>query len=479
MSEPLSVLVIDDDAVVLRAVSETLKRAGHRTIAVSDPVEGIETARDASIDVVVCDVRMPHLSGLELLREVKQARPEVEVILMTGHGTIETAIEAVRAGAYDFLLKPFEHIDLLTHAVARAAERQRLKRRASHLEEELATRERFQGMVGQSAPMLAVYKMVESVGPTTATVLIEGESGTGKELVARALHLQSLRKSRPFIAVNCSALPETLIDSELFGHLKGAFTGATDHRRGLFEAANGGTLFLDEIGDIPPATQVRLLRALQEGEIKRVGANEVVKVDVRIIAATNVALEQARREKRFRDDLYYRLSVIPIRLPPLRERPEDIPLLAQHFLHKSADRMGKKVTSFAPETLDRLVRYSWRGNVRELENAIERLVVLSPGPVIEPDLLPDHIRAASRPEGADVDGASSALLRMPFAQAKALSVSAFERRYLTAALARSGGNVSAAALAAGMDRSNFRRLLKENGITPRGSEAGSDPSSES
>lgn len=463
MSEPIHVVVIDDDPVVNKAVSEVLKRKGHHVRASRDPLEGLRYASDPQTDVVVTDVHMPNVSGLALLKQLRSERPDVEVIVMTGHGTVETAMEAVRGGAYDFLLKPFEQIDVISHAVERAAERRLLKRKAESLQAELTTREQFEGMVGGASSMRAVFQMVETIASSSAPVLIHGETGTGKELIARALHHRSPRKNKPFIAVNCAALPETLVDSELFGHVKGSFTGASDNRRGLFEAANGGTLFLDEIGDVPLATQVRLLRALQEGEIKRVGATDVISVDVRIIAATHVSLEKARSEGKFRDDLFYRLSVLPITLPALRDRPEDIPALATHFLARASTRAGKKLEGFSPEVMDRLLRYRWSGNVRELENIIERLAVLSPGPRVEVDVLPPYLNDAGKPSPAP-EGAQAALLNMPFAQAKALSVGAFERWYLTSLLDRSQGNVSAAALSAGMDRSNFRRLMKEHGL---------------
>jgi two-component system response regulator HydG len=319
--------------------------------------------------------------------------------------------------------------------------------------------------------MRAVFKLVETVGPTTSTVLIQGESGTGKELVAKALHYRSQRRDKPFLGVNCSALTETLLDSELFGHVKGAFTGAIGNKKGLFEAANGGTIFLDEIGDVPPATQVRLLRVLQEGEIKRVGANDTVQVDVRVVAATNVDLDQARKQGRFREDLYYRLNVIRLDLPPLRDRPEDVPLLAQHFLQHYSKKMGKTVSSFTTNAMERLSRAPWGGNVRELENVVERCVVLAQSPLLDVGDLPPDLRDHSK-AGRDVDFLS--LAHLPFAQAKALTVDAFERRYLSSLMERTSNNVTQASLAAGMDRSNFRRLLKQHGIGGRGVDSDTD-----
>ena len=326
------VLVVDDDKIVLRAVTEILQREGYYVVAIDDAVEGLAAARDPSIDVAILDIRMPHLSGMDLLKAIKQARPEVEVIMMTAFATVETAVEAVKAGAYDYLTKPFSNIDEVSLTVAKAAERKALKDRTRVLEEQLTAKGQFEDLIGQSNQMRAVFKLVETVSYSSATVLIQGESGTGKELVARAIHYRSPRKDKPFVAVNCSALTDTLLESELFGHVKGSFTGATANKKGLFEAADGGTIFLDEIGDVPPATQVRLLRVLQEGEVKRVGANETTKVDVRVIAASNVDLARAKEQGKFREDLFYRLNVITVTLPPLRDRPEDVPLLAQHFL---------------------------------------------------------------------------------------------------------------------------------------------------
>jgi two-component system response regulator HydG len=327
---PVRVLVVDDDMAMLRATSLVLKRSGFEVTCIGDAVEGMAAAQESNFDVAVFDIKMPNLSGIELLTAVKKHQPEVEVILMSGHATIRDAMDAVRLGAYDVLTKPFDDIDVLSHAVSRASERKALLRRNTHLENQVNKYEAFEGLVGRSEAMRRVYQLIEAAGQSNASVLIRGESGTGKELVARALHQISDRRKQPFLAVNCSALTDTLLESELFGHIKGAFTGAVSQKTGLFEAANGGTLFLDEIGDISPATQVRLLRVLQEGEIKRVGAVESTKVNVRIIAATHVDLEKLRKTGKFRDDLFYRLNVITIPLPALRERPEDIVMLSNH-----------------------------------------------------------------------------------------------------------------------------------------------------
>ena len=452
------VLVVDDDRIVLRAASEILSREGYQVVAMDDAVEGLSACQDPTIDVACLDIKMPNLSGMDLLKAFKQSRPDVEVIMMTAFATVETAVEAVKGGAYDYLTKPFENIDVFSLAVGRAAEKKALRDRTKVLEQALSARDQFEDLVGQSSQMRSVFKLVETVSYSTATVLIQGESGTGKELVARAIHFRSPRKDKPFVAVNCSALTDTLLESELFGHVKGSFTGAMGNKKGLFEAAEGGTIFLDEIGDIPAATQVRLLRVLQEGEVKRVGANDTLKVDVRVIAASNVDLARAKDEGKFREDLFYRLNVITVQLPPLRDRPEDIPLLAQHFLKLYATKVGKKVTAITPDAMEALTTARWDGNVRELENCLERAVVLCAGTQVELEDLPPEIRKNQR-GGGDIEVFS--LAHLPYAQAKKLAMRAFERRYLSALLDRSSNNVSMAARAAGVDRSNFRRLLKQ------------------
>jgi len=461
-------LVVDDDRLVLRAVTEALSRDGFEVVSVLDPVEALAVAKDTSFDALVSDIKMPNLSGIDLLKAFKAAQPDLEVVIMSGHGTIETAVECMKLGAYDYLAKPFERLDDFCLRVSRAVERRALKKRTAVLEDALVAVKEYEGMIGQSSQMAAVFKLVDQVGPTTATVLIRGESGTGKELVAKAIHYRSPRKQKPFIAVNCSALTETLLESELFGHVKGSFTGAVGNKRGLFEAADGGTIFLDEIGDVSPATQVRLLRVLQEGEIKRVGSTDAISVDTRVIAATNVDLEKARAEGRFREDLYYRLNVITLSLPPLRDRPGDVPLLAQHFLKVFAEKMGKKVSTITADAMQLLVQNRWVGNVRELENAIERAVVLTQGETIGPDDLPPHFKETPKSISPSADAEVFSLTHLPFAQAKGLAIGAFERRYLSALLEKTAGNITAAALAAGMDRSNFRRLLKDAGLRGAG-----------
>ncbi len=471
------VLVVDDEESLRRALSRFLTAAGFEVIAVGDAVEGLTAAMEPSLDVALFDIRMPNLTGLDLLRAVKQRNRDLEVIMMTGAASVQTAIEAVRGGAYDYLTKPFENLESVSRVVERAADRRRLITQNRALQEVVRSQQtQFSSgeMLGQCAPMQAVLRLINSVGPTQATVLITGESGTGKELVARALNERSPRRKQPFLAVNCSALSETLLESELFGHEKGAFTGAVRDSKGVFEAADGGTLFLDEVGDMAPATQVRLLRAVQSGEVKPVGSSQSVRADVRILAATNVDLASAVAEGRFREDLFYRLNVIPIHIPPLRERAEDIPLLAYHFLRKQCARHEKGNLRFEPEALQALCNHLWPGNVRELENLVERVVILSQGEALTRADLPDGLGgggAAAR----EVD--QTTLAHLPFAQAKSLSTRAFERRYLAAVLERSGGVISAAARAAGVDRSNFRRLLKQADVAAGADAADAEPSS--
>jgi two-component system, NtrC family, response regulator HydG len=464
-TRPARVLVVDDEPTLLRALETLLRKKGYGVTALESPIAATQTLAQEDFDVALLDIKMPQLSGLELLGAVKHRRPEVEVIMMTGHATVETALAAVRAGAYDYLTKPFEDVELVARAVAKAAERKRLFDRNRELEMQLRDREGTgpEGLVGASAGIREVTRMIEAVAYSSTTVLVTGESGTGKELVARALHMRSPRRGHPFVAMNCGALTETLLESELFGHVKGAFTGAQRDQKGLFDAADGGTIFLDEIGDVPPPTQVRLLRVLQEGEIKRVGAAESVKVDVRVVAATHRDLPKLVKAGRFREDLFYRLNVINVPLPPLRDRAEDIPLLAHHFLRRYADRLGKKVRSLTPEALDLLSSYRWPGNVRELENAIERAVVLCRAESIMPTDLPPAVTGRTAPLVRDVPASEEegSWLSLSYAAAKEQALRRFEKGYVEALMKACDNNISAAARRAGMDRSNFKRVLRK------------------
>jgi DNA-binding NtrC family response regulator len=451
---------VDDEDGPRKVVERALTRAGFDVRTFENGRIALKALVDAKgrVDVVVTDLYMPELGGLELLAEVRQRWPDVGVVLMTGEADVATAVEAMRLGAYDYLVKPVDPVETLLPTVMRAVEHTHLIRRNEYLERRLNVAERFEGMVGDSEPMRYVYQLVDSVARTDATVLILGESGTGKELVARSIHHRSARTTKPFIGINCGALAENVLESELFGHVRGAFTGAMTARRGLFEEASGGTLFLDEVGELSPATQVRLLRVLQEGEVRPVGSNETRKVDVRIVAATNRALSDEVKAGRFREDLFYRLNVVTIRLPPLRDRRDDIPVLAMCLLAKRAERREKRVDNIAPQAMERLCAYSWPGNVRELENVIERAVVLTRSDAITVDVLPSELLepiGTSAPVGDETT--------MPFTEARSI----FELRYLRRALERASGNIAEAARLAGLDRSNFRRMLKRHRLDSR------------
>jgi DNA-binding NtrC family response regulator len=437
---------------------------GMTVLTAEDGANALELLARERVDVALVDMIMPRLGGLELLERLKASGAEIEVIMMTAFADVETAVHAVRSGAYHFLTKPFRSNDEVALTVAKAAEHRRLIDRAAMLERQLERREELGQLIGTSRRMQEVYRLVTGVAPTSSTVLILGESGTGKELTARAIHQHSPRAGRPFVAVNCSAIPVELVESELFGHVRGAFTGATATRAGLFEAAHEGTLFLDEVGDLPPMAQVKLLRTLQEGEIKPVGSNETRIVDVRVLAATNVELKSRIAAGKFREDLFYRLNVVLIELPPLRERRDDIPLLAQHLLRKYADKARRDIKGFTPEAMRLLGEQSWPGNVRELQNAIEHAVVFCRNDRIAPGDLP--FARAARAEGGAAPGTrelaalSEDLSDLPYQEAKRRALAAFDQAYFSAALARAGGNVSEAARQSGLDRSNFRRAAR-------------------
>jgi len=451
---PIDVLVVDDEPTVLRAWREILRDPRYRLTLITDPLDAAARLSELAMDVAILDLRMPKLSGMELLTRIKTQRPEVEVVMMTGMGGVAEAVEAIKRGAFEFLSKPFASNEAAELTVRRAAELRRLERRVAQLERDVQG-DALHRIVGQSPQMTQVVELVRSVAASPATVLITGESGTGKELVAQAIHALSPRAARPLVQLNCSALTETLLESELFGHGKGAFSGATADHPGLFVAADQGSIFLDEIGDISPAMQAKLLRTLQEGEVRPVGSVRTLRVDVRVIAATNRNLEREAQQGRFRQDLYYRLNVVRIDMPPLRERGDDVLLLAEHLLRKHALRMSRHFDGFEPPALRALGQYGWPGNVRQLENAIERAVVLARGSSITLEDLPAPISGAVASAGA----AAPALGDLPFAVAKQQATEHFERGYLKHLLARHD-SVSAAARSAGLDRSNFRRLLR-------------------
>ena len=446
--EPAHILVVDDDQSSRDLLARILTSAGHRVTALSDGREAV-AALDAgeNPDLVVSDIRMAEMDGLQVIDAFRERAPDTPVILVTAFGNIDGAVEAIRRGAADYLSKPYD-VDAIQIVVARALQHRELAMENRALRRGLRDRYRLDNVVGRSEAMLQVYKTAARVASTDATVLIQGESGTGKELVARAIHTASPRASGPFVAVDCGAIAEGVLESELFGHARGAFTGAQVARRGLFEEAHHGTLFLDEIGDIGQNLQARLLRALQEGTIRRVGTNEPIAVDVRIVAATNRDMEAAVKQGSFRADLYYRLHVVSIRIPPLRERREDIPLLAEHFAQKHGRAEGSAIS---PEARELLVAHEWPGNVRELENVIARALALNPSGVVVPEDLPEAIRAAvSSPAKAPLPDV-----------ADRPSLAELERRYATQVLQETGGNKTRAAEILGIDRKTLYRILDE------------------
>jgi len=396
---PPLVLVVDDEAGHAEAQAEILERAGFRCETAFAGEEGLEKMRGNAYDVVVTDLVMHRVDGMDLLAAAKRQAPAPAVVMVTGHGSVESAVRAMRDGAYTYLTKPVNPEEL-RQVVKHAAEEVALRRRNVELERRLDEKYGLGGIIGNSEPMRRVFDRLKQIAPTDATVLILGESGTGKELIANAIHQNSPRRHRPFVALNCAALSETILESELFGHEKGAFTGALARRQGRFEYAHRGTLFLDEIGDMPATTQIKLLRVIEQKEITRVGSNEPVRVDVRLLAATHQALEKLVKQGRFREDLYYRLNVVRIELPPLRERREDIPLLVNAFIKEFNAVHGRHVEGMAPEVLEVLVEYPWPGNVRELKNCIESMVVVSPGGVLRLEDIPEKIRGERAPRHA-------------------------------------------------------------------------------
>ena len=380
------ILVVDDEQSLREVLSIMLKRAGYAVTIATDGEDAVELLQREIFDLVITDLRMPKVDGMEVLKAVKSASPETVVLIITAFASADSAVEAMKQGAYDYLTKPFQ-VDEVQLIIRNALEKRRLTTENMLLKREMASQSSFAQLVGQSEAIQRVFEVVRKVADSKSNVLICGESGTGKELVARAIHYNSVRSALPFVAVNCSAVPETLLESELFGHMKGSFTGAIANKAGLFEIANGGTIFLDEIGDTTPTIQVKLLRVIQEREFRRVGGSQDIKVDVRVVAATNKDLEKAVADGSFREDLYYRLDVIPIRLPPLRMRTGDIPLLVNHFLERFAKESGKPKPVFSSDAMHILLEHEWRGNVRELENLIERVVAFSmDGPVTDADV---------------------------------------------------------------------------------------------
>lgn len=456
------VLVVDDEPSMRQMLSIALRREGYQVTTVDDGRSALARLEEASVDVVVTDVRMPEFSGVDLLREARRIDPAISVIMMTAYGSKETVLDALRLGATDYVEKTHNLKDELSLRIRKELDRKRLQQENVLLKRTLQSSHQFSNIIGASDSMLALFQLIETIAPTSSTVLITGESGTGKELVARAIHFNSPRKDRPFVALNCGALSETLLDSELFGHVRGAFTGADTNKKGLIEVAEKGTIFLDEVGEMTPVVQVKLLRVLQERKFRRLGGTDEVDADIRIITATNRDLVKMVDEERFRQDLYYRINVINVHLPALRERRADIPLLAEHFVARFSRQMEKPITGISGQAMGILQRYHWPGNIRELENAMERAVALERSAVIMPESL--SVATGKLPEPvtpvpitvpeADED-------RLPDGFDLEQHVQEIEREYISEALKRAGGVKVRAAELLGMSFRSFRYYTKK------------------
>jgi DNA-binding NtrC family response regulator len=452
------ILIIDDEAEILDNCRRILKRSGYDCLLLQESENFAQVLKAELPDLILTDLRMPQKDGMSILKEAKAADPDIVVLLFTAYGTIKSALEACKLGAFDYILKPFS-AEQLRIAVSRGIKQKRLSDENKYLRSQLKEAYGFNRIIGKSAALQEVIKLVKKVSKTEANVLIQGDSGTGKELVARSLHTHSERSHRPFVPVDCASLPENLLESELFGHEKGAFTGAHVTRPGIFEYANGGTLFLDEIGELSITLQSKLLRTLQEHQVRRVGGRKLLNVDVRIITATNQNLEIAVKEGRFREDLFYRINVITIPLPPLRERQDDVPLLANHYLRHFSKGSINEVNGISQKAMELLERYHWPGNVRELQNVMERAISLTISKIIVPEDLPEQIRLAGDPDVCISPTGSN------YKIAKKDWMDLFEKRYLSDLLKRHNGNISKAALEAQINRKTIHRLLKRHRLT--------------
>ena len=446
------ILIVDDDASFRLTLKATLQQAGYETAEAEDGADAVEMVKNAVFDLVLLDLRMKTLPGEEALRQIKAISPALPVIIMTAYATVKTAVATLKQGAFEYLIKPLDMDELLV-VVEKALRFYQLESENQALKTRIEEQFDFGNIIGRSKKMREVLEVLTLAAPSDATILILGESGTGKELIANAIHENSLRKGKPFVKVNCAALAENLLESELFGHERGAFTGATSQRKGRFELAHGGTIFLDEIGDMSLATQAKILRVLQEQEFERLGGSKTLKVDVRVVAATNRDLEAAIKEGTFREDLYFRLSVVTVELPPLRERREDIPALAEHFLQKYAEKNQRLVKGFAPKTMDLLLRYDWPGNIRELENTVERAVILCREEYVQPSCLPAQFQALLGTEGTEESGVRPGH-----------SIREVEKELILKTLEQTGGNRTRAAEILGITRRALQYKLKEYGL---------------
>lgn len=442
------ILVVDDEERMRNLLKKVLTKQGLSVQTSPNGIDALMKVEETPFDVILADIRMPEMNGIEVLKAVKETRPEIYVILMTAFGSIDSAVEAMKKGAYDYITKPFK-MDEITIVIKKALEEKGLRKEVASLRNEVRSKYRFDNIIGKSKVMQDVFDLIRRVSNSKSTVLIYGKSGTGKELVAKALHYNSPRKDNPFVAVNCSAIPETLLESELFGHVRGSFTGAIATRKGLFEEANGGTIFLDEIGNVSPAMQIKLLRVLQEREIRRVGGAENIKVDIRLIAASNQNLEEAVSRGEFRDDLYYRLNVITINLPELKDRQDDVPLLANYFLKKYTKGENEKIKSISKEAMNLLLNYNWPGNVRELENVIERAIALGRYEEILPEDIPINI----------INSRMMSALKETLPENA--TIEELERDYIAKILKKTKGHKINTARILGIDRRTLYRKLKK------------------
>ena len=466
------ILVVDDEEIVIRSCLRILEGNGYEIDVAHDGHDALRKVESNTYDVMILDIMMPNLGGMEVLRRIKETHPDIDVIMITGLSQIDTAVQAMKLGAFDYISKPFEP-DELKLVVQRARERRQLLQENLNLKSAVSSKYRFDNIIGSSPPMQAVYRLVAQCAPTNSTVLLTGESGTGKELIARAIHYNSLRKDKPFVAVDCNSLSENLLESELFGHVKGAFTGAVTSKKGMFEVAGSGSLFLDEIGNFSPATQAKLLRVLQEREFRAVGDTRTQTANFRLITATNRDLNAMVVAGTFRDDLYYRINIFPIHVPALRDRRDDIPALAYHFLKTFSAELGKKVTDISEGAMSALTNYSWPGNVRELENVIQRAAILTSDTVIRRAHLVNIVDPSRRPEEFPVPRTGDELKRLKKA-AREKSVEEIEKQFVLEALKRNQWNVTKSAEDTGLQRPNFQALMKKYMIRVRDSEHETD-----